>query len=77
MSTTSCASPISTAGNDNPSFRHGRPALALVEAAVKYLLGLHIRDDLTGIRFVPTPVTLPSGHTKLDNEVLGEVLRLD
>jgi hypothetical protein len=49
-----------TAGNDNPSFRHGRPVLAPLEAAVKYLLGLHVRDDLTGIRFVPTPIKLPT-----------------
>ena len=36
-----------------------------------------VRDDLTGIRFKPTPVKLPSAHTKLDNEVPREVLRLD
>jgi hypothetical protein len=51
--------------------------LAPLEAAVKYLLGLHVRDDLTGIRFVPTPVKLTSGHTKLDNKVPGELLLLD
>ena len=38
---------------------------------------LDIGDDLTGIGLVPAPVELLGGEPKLDDEVAGEVLRLD
>ena len=38
---------------------------------------LHVRDDLPGIGLVPAPVELLGNGPKLDDEVAGEVLRLD
>ena len=39
-------------------------------------LPLDIRDELTGIRLVPAPVQLLGGQAELDDEVAGQVLRL-
>ena len=38
---------------------------------------LHVRDDLPGIGLVPAPVQLLGNGPELDDEVAGEVLRLD
>jgi hypothetical protein len=38
---------------------------------------LEIGNDLTGIGLVPAPVQLLGDEPKLDNEVAGEVFRLD
>ena len=40
-------------------------------------LPLDVRDDLTGIGLVPAPVQLLGGQAELDDEVAGQVLRLD
>ena len=40
-------------------------------------LPLDVRDDLTGIGLVPAPVQLLGGEAELDDEVAGEVFRLD
>jgi len=50
----------------------GHPAELRVED-----LALDVGDDLTGIGLVPAPVKLFGGDPKLDEEVAGEVLRLD
>ncbi len=38
---------------------------------------LDVRDDLAGIGLVPAPVEVLGGQAELDDEVAGEVLRLD
>jgi hypothetical protein len=40
-------------------------------------LFLDICNDLAGIGLIPVPVQLLSGQPKLDNEIAGQVLRLD
>jgi hypothetical protein len=40
-------------------------------------LQLDIRDELTGIGLVPAPVELLSSQAELDDQVAGEVLRLN
>ena len=38
---------------------------------------LDVDDDLPGIELVPAPVQILGDRPKLDNEVAGQVLRLD
>ena len=38
---------------------------------------LDVRDDLTGIGLVPAPVEVLGSQAELDDEVAGQVLRLD
>ena len=40
-------------------------------------LPLDVRDDLPGIGLIPAPVQVLGGEAELDDEVAGEVLRLD
>ena len=40
-------------------------------------LALHVHDNLPGISLVPVPIELLGDRPKLDDEVPGEVLRLD
>ena len=40
-------------------------------------LPLHIRKHLTSVGLIPAPVQLLSRKTKLDNEIAGQVFRLD
>jgi hypothetical protein len=40
-------------------------------------LPLHLGDDLSGISFVPVSVEVLGHHPELDNEIGGQVLRLD
>ena len=38
---------------------------------------LNIRDDLPGIGFVPAPIEVLGDNSELNDEVAGQVLRLD
>ena len=40
-------------------------------------LPLDVRDDLPGIGLVPAPIEVLGGQPELDDEIAGEVLRLD
>ena len=40
-------------------------------------LPLDVRDDLPGIALVPAPIEVLGDQAELDDEVAGEVLRLD
>ena len=38
---------------------------------------LHVLDRATGIAFVPAPVEVFGDGSELDNQVVGEIFRLD
>ena len=40
-------------------------------------LSLYIRNDLTGIGLIPAPIKVLRHHSELDDEIAGQVFRLD
>ena len=38
---------------------------------------LHVLDDVPGVAFKPAPIEVLCNRTKLDDQIIGKILRLD